>query len=59
MRAIVWILVLFALAVGLVIAARYNSGLVLIVLPPWRVEPERRLFTKARMMLTGSTPRWR
>jgi len=38
MRAIVWILVLFALAVGLVIAARYNSGLVLIVLPPWRVE---------------------
>jgi HemY protein len=29
---------LFALAVGLVIAARYNNGYVLVVLPPWRAE---------------------
>jgi len=38
MRAILWILGLFALAVGLVIAARYNNGYVLLVLPPWRAE---------------------
>jgi len=38
MRAIIWILALFALAVGVVITARYNNGLVLVVLPPWRVE---------------------
>jgi HemY protein len=38
MRAILWILGLFALAVGLVIAARYNNGYVLVVLPPWRAE---------------------
>src|SRR5579859_703017 len=38
MRAIIWILALFALAVGVVIAARYNNGLVLVVLPPWRAE---------------------
>jgi HemY protein len=38
MRALLWVLGLFALAVGLVIAARYNNGYVLVVLPPWRAE---------------------
>ncbi|HEX4986699.1 MAG TPA: heme biosynthesis HemY N-terminal domain-containing protein [Burkholderiales bacterium] len=38
MRALLWGLALFAAAVGLVAAARYNSGYVLIVLPPWRAE---------------------
>jgi len=38
MRAILWILGLFALAVGLVIIARYNNGYVLVILPPWRAE---------------------
>ena len=38
MRALLWVIGLFALAVGLVIAARYNSGYVLVVLPPWRAE---------------------
>ncbi|MBC8007318.1 MAG: heme biosynthesis protein HemY [Prolixibacteraceae bacterium] len=38
MRALIWVISLFALAVGLVIAARYNSGYVLLVLPPWRAE---------------------
>lgn len=38
MRALFWILGLFALAVGLVVAARYNSGYVLIVLSQHRVE---------------------
>jgi HemY protein len=38
MRALLWVLGLFALAVGLVIAAHYNNGYVLVVLPPWRAE---------------------
>jgi HemY protein len=38
MRALLWGLGLFAVAVGLVIAARYNNGFVLVVLPPWRAE---------------------
>src|SRR5258706_3135118 len=38
MRALLWVLGLFAVAVGLVIAARYNNGYVLVVLPPWRAE---------------------
>jgi HemY protein len=32
------VIALFALAVGLVVAARYNDGYVLVVLPPYRIE---------------------
>ena len=38
MRALLWVLGLFAVAVGFVIAARYNNGYVLLVVPPWRAE---------------------
>ena len=38
MKTLFSIIALFALAVGLVIAARYNDGYVLVVLPPYRVE---------------------
>ena len=38
MKALVWTILLFALAVGLVVAARYNDGYVLVLLPPYRVE---------------------
>ncbi|MDD5295548.1 MAG: heme biosynthesis protein HemY [Rhodocyclaceae bacterium] len=38
MRALFWLIGLFSLAVGLSLAARYNDGYVLFVLPPWRVE---------------------
>lgn len=38
MRALLWLLTLGALAVGLALAARYNDGYALFVLPPWRVE---------------------
>ena len=38
MKTLFWVIALFALAVGLVIAARYNDGYALIVLPPYRVE---------------------
>lgn len=38
MRVLTWIVAIFALAAGLVAAARYNTGYVLLVLPPYRVE---------------------
>lgn len=38
MRALIWLVVLFALAAGLAVAARYNDGYVLIVVSPWRIE---------------------
>jgi HemY protein len=38
MRALLWLLILGALAVGLALAAQYNDGYALFVLPPWRVE---------------------
>lgn len=38
MRGLLWLLTLAALAVGLSLAARYNDGYVLVVLPPWRME---------------------
>ena len=44
MRALLWLLALFALAVGLSLAARYNEGYVMLVLPPYRVELSFTLF---------------
>ena len=44
MRAVFWLLILAALAVGLALAARYNDGYVLLVLPPWRAEVSLNLF---------------
>lgn len=44
MRALFWLLILAALAVGLALAARYNEGYVLLVLPPWRAEVSLNLF---------------
>ena len=38
MRALFWIVLTFALAAGLVVAARYNTGYALLVFPPYRVE---------------------
>ena len=38
MRSLLWLITLGALAVGLALAAQYNDGYALIVLPPWRVE---------------------
>ena len=38
MKALTWIVVIVLLAVGLTLAARWNSGYVLLVLPGYRVE---------------------
>ncbi len=38
MKALFWVLALFALAVGVSLAAHYNDGYLLVVLPPYRAE---------------------
>ncbi len=38
MKALAWIVAIFAVAVGLTLLARYNTGYVQLVFPPWRVE---------------------
>ena len=38
MRVLFWVLAMFALAAGLVVAARYNAGYALLVFPPYRIE---------------------
>lgn len=38
MRGLLWVVTLFALAVGASLAAHFNEGYVLLVLPPYRVE---------------------
>ena len=38
MKTLFWVIAIFGIAVGLVVAARYNDGYVLVVLPPYRVE---------------------
>ncbi|MDR2239883.1 MAG: heme biosynthesis protein HemY [Zoogloeaceae bacterium] len=44
MRALLWLLALFALAVGVALVFGFNDGYVLIVLPPWRAELTLNLF---------------
>jgi HemY protein len=38
LRALIWLLVLFAAAVALVLASHYNAAYALFVWPPWRVQ---------------------
>jgi len=49
MRVLFWLLILAALAVALALAARYNDGYVLLVLPPWRAEVSLNLFLLASL----------
>lgn len=44
MKTLLWLLALVALAVGLVIAGRYNTGYVLLALPKHRIEVSLNLF---------------
>ena len=38
MKGLLWVLALFALAVGVSLAARTHEGYVLVVMPPYRME---------------------
>lgn len=44
MRVLVWVLASLGLAVGVTLAAKYNAGLVMLVVPPYRVELSLNLF---------------
>ncbi|OYY95421.1 MAG: hypothetical protein B7Y41_02655 [Hydrogenophilales bacterium 28-61-23] len=50
MRAALWVLALFALAVAFTLAARLDQGYVIIVYPPWRLELS---FMLALLLLAG------
>lgn len=50
MRAALWVLALFALAVAFTLAARLDQGYVIIVYPPWRMELS---FMLALLLLAG------
>jgi HemY protein len=47
MRSLFWLLAVFAAAVALVVAARVDSGHVLLFYPPWRVEMSMVFFVVA------------
>jgi HemY protein len=49
MRALLWLLVVFAAAVALVMLARIDSGYVLFYYPPWRIEMSMVFFTAAAL----------
>lgn len=38
MRGLLWLLALAATAVGISLAARYNDGYLLLIVPPYRIE---------------------
>jgi len=53
MRWVFWILGLFALAVAAALALRFNTGYVLLVSPPYRVELSLNLFVLGALALIG------
>ena len=38
MRTLIWLIGIFAIAVGVAMVAGLNDGYVLLVMPPWRVQ---------------------
>ena len=50
MRAALWLLALFALAVAFTLVARVDQGYVIVVFPPWRMELS---FMLAILLLAG------
>ncbi|MDD5365867.1 MAG: heme biosynthesis HemY N-terminal domain-containing protein [Gallionellaceae bacterium] len=54
MRPILWLLLLFALAVAITLAARFDEGYVLVVIPPWRLEMSFVLAAVSMLALYGA-----
>lgn len=50
MRALIWIIAIFALAVGVAMLAGANEGYVLLVLPPWRAQASLNLVVVALLL---------
>ena len=53
MRALFWLVAVFAAAVALALAGRFGEGYVLVVYPPWRVEISLLLFLLAALAAFG------
>jgi HemY protein len=53
MRALFWLLAVFAAAVALALAGRVGDGYVLFVYPPWRIEISLLLFVLAQAVAFG------
>ena len=47
MRSLLWLIVVFALAVGVVLLGRMDAGYALFVWPPYRIEMSMLFFTLA------------
>jgi HemY protein len=45
MRFLIWILLIFALAVGITLAGKFDPGYAILVYPPYRIELSLILFT--------------
>jgi HemY protein len=54
MRALFWLLAVFAAAVALAVTGRLGEGYVLLVLPPWRVEVSMMLAALALLAAFGA-----
>lgn len=54
MRAVLWVLTLFALAVAFTLAARLDQGYVIVVFPPWRMEVSFMLALALLFVLIGA-----
>ena len=54
MRALFWLLAVFAAAAALAVAGRFGEGYVLFVYPPWRVEVSMLLFVLATLAAFGA-----
>lgn len=50
MRALIWIIAIFALAAGVAMLAGGNEGYVLLVLPPWRAQASLNLVVVALLL---------
>lgn len=50
MRALIWIIAIFALAAGVAMLAGGNEGYVLLVLPPWRAQASLNLVVVAALL---------
>ncbi|HSC80812.1 MAG TPA: heme biosynthesis HemY N-terminal domain-containing protein, partial [Chitinolyticbacter sp.] len=53
MRALGWLIALAALAVGLMLFARVNTGYALLFIPPWRIELSLNVFIMLLLIVTA------
>ncbi|MBM3117667.1 heme biosynthesis HemY N-terminal domain-containing protein [Jeongeupia naejangsanensis] len=54
MRALLWLIALFALAVGLTLFAQFNTGYALLFVPPWRIEISLNVFIVGILVLVAA-----